>query len=148
MQNKIEKGIVKKCIGAESSGGTFTKHPQFSNGKGSASAVLKVCCAADGYTQSADDHNEEYGRAGQCGIEIYLNRLRQRKLASLVAAEIHGGRKSVLQKSHRCDLGASIQLREPHDAHRALERGPSRDCPANENRSTTDRQQQECNNED
>ena len=129
------------------SGGIFAKDPHFSNGKESAPAVLKVCCDGDGYMQSADDHNEEYCRAGQSGIEIYLNRLRQRKLASLVAAEIHGGRKSVLQKSYRCDLGASIQQRQLHDAHRALECGTSRNCPANENRSTTDRQQQECNNE-
>ena len=115
----------------------FRKNIQYSNGEGSAPAVLKVCCAGDGYTPSADDHNEEYGRARQSGVEIYLNRLCQGKLASLVSAEIHGGRKSVLQKGHGCDLGTPIHLRELHDAHRALECGTSRNCPANEIGSAT-----------
>jgi len=85
---------------------------------------------------SANNLNDDDGRAGLSRIEIDEHGLVQGEQAGLIGAKTDCGECAVFEEGHECDLnGPSCPIQDTADLHRAdraLDGGPSLDRVANE----------------
>jgi hypothetical protein len=99
--------------------------------------LIKVCHT------SANNHNNDDGRAGLSRIEIDEHSLVQGEQARLICAKTDCGKCAVCEEGHECDLNRpSGPIQDTADldrADRALNCGPSPDRAANEYIAATNR---------
>ena len=100
----------------------------------------------DGAPISANNRNDDDGRAGLSRIEIDHHGLVHGKQASLIGTKTDGGKCAVFEEGHECDLNrpsCPIQCTaDLHRADRALNCGPRPDRAANEYIAATNRGQE------